>query len=83
MLARGALSDKYPSFQSLLGPTLRKPPRMRSYRKSVQVAVGTLMTPLVATVTGKVDLHAILPTLPAGLVANVTSAIISGVSREI
>jgi hypothetical protein len=56
---------------------------MRSYRKSVQVAVGTLMTPLVATVTGKVDLHAILPTLPAGLVANVTSAIISGVSREI
>ena len=33
----------------------------------MQVTVGTVITPLVATITGKVDHYAIVPTLPVAL----------------
>jgi hypothetical protein len=61
--------------------SVAEPPRMLSYRSPVQVTVGTAIAPLIATVTGKVDHYAIVPTLPAGLVIDSMSGTISGTPR--
>ncbi|MGB8692146.1 MAG: putative Ig domain-containing protein, partial [Steroidobacteraceae bacterium] len=54
------------------------PPKDLSYTTPVVFAVGIAITPLQPTVTGSVRAYSVSPALPAGLVLNRRSGVISG-----
>jgi len=68
------------SFPLVLSVT--EPPGGLSYVSPVNATVGAALAPLSPSVAGTVEHYAVSPTLPAGIVLNVTSGIVSGGPRE-
>jgi len=68
------------SFPLVLSVT--EPPGGLSYVSPVTATVGAALASLSPSITGTVEHYAVSPTLPAGIVLNVTSGIVSGRPRE-
>jgi hypothetical protein len=68
------------SFPLVLSVT--EPPGGLSYGSPVNATVGVALAPLSPSIAGPVEHYAVSPTLPAGLVLNSTSGIVSGTPRE-
>jgi len=68
------------SFSLVLSVT--EPPGGLSYVSPVNATVGSAIAPLSPSIAGTVERYAVSPSLPPGIVLNLTSGIISGIPRE-
>jgi hypothetical protein len=62
--------------------SVTEPPHGLFYVSPVSTTVGVVLAPLSPSISGIVDHYAVSPTLPAGMVLNTTSGILSGTPSE-
>jgi len=62
--------------------SVTEPPSSLVYGSPLQATVGVTLTPLRPKVTGSVDRYSIAPSLPAGLLFDGASGVISGAPRQ-